>query len=76
MNDEIKAGILCFVYLIVLYIGCSLRGAVGAVIIGAGTLIFVGILYSSWLIERVEKRLYRYIDASDKNIDRAIKSNS
>jgi predicted PurR-regulated permease PerM len=55
-----------------LFIGGLIGGAVGAIIAVTATLMFAGTLYSSWLIERTEKRLRRYMKSTGEAIDREI----
>ena len=70
MSDETKAGILTVSWSIGLFIGGLIGGAVGAVIALTATLLFVGVLYSSWLIEKTERRLSRYITHTGRAIER------
>jgi predicted PurR-regulated permease PerM len=70
MTDETKAGILTGAWSIGLFIGGLIGGAVGAVIAVTATLLFVGVLYSSWLIQRTERRLARYISHTGRAIER------
>ncbi len=72
MSDETRAGILTGAWTIGMFIGALIGGAVGAVIAITSTLIFAGTLYSSWLIERTERRLNRYIKGAGESIDREI----
>lgn len=76
MSDETKAGILTGAWAIGLFIGGLIGGAIGAVIAVTVTLLFVGVLYSSWLIERTARRLTRYIKGSGEAIDREISGRS
>ena len=76
MSDETRAGILTGAWIIGMIIGGIVNGAVGAVIAIASTLIFALTLYSSWLIERTERRLSRYIKGAEKSIDREISGRS
>lgn len=70
MTDETKAGILTFAWSLGLLTGGIIGGAVGAVIAVTATLIFTGTLYSSWLIERTERRLARYITHTGEQIEK------
>ena len=72
MSDETKAGVLTAGWAIMIFIGGVINGAVGAMIAITATLIFGIVLYSSWLIQRTEKRLNRYINEASENIDREI----
>lgn len=71
LDDETKAGLLTLGWAIGLATGAMVNGATGAIIAIFSTLIFIGVLYSSWLIERVEKRLGVYVDAAGKAITKA-----
>lgn len=71
LDDESKAGLLTICWGLGLVIGIAINGGVGAAIAIFSTLIFIGVLYSSWLIERVEKRLGIYVDAAGKAITKA-----
>lgn len=71
LDDESKAGLLTLSWAAGLIIGILVNGAAGAIIAIFSTLIFVGVLYTSWLIERVEKRLGIYIDAAGRAINKA-----
>ena len=70
MSDESKAGILTGVWALGLLIGGLIGGAIGAVIAVTATLLFVGVLYSSWLIERTARRLTRYIISAGQAIEK------
>ncbi len=70
MSDESKAGILTIAWSLGLLTGGIIGGAVGAVIAVTATLIFTGTLYSSWLIERTERRLARYITHTGEQIEK------
>lgn len=70
MTDETKAGILTIAWSLGLMTGGIIGGAVGAVIAVTATLIFTGTLYSSWLIERTERRLARYITHTGEQIEK------
>lgn len=70
MSDEAKAGLLTIAFALGLAVGGLIGGAVGAIIALTDTLLFGGTLYSSWLIERTEKRLARYISHTGKAIER------
>ena len=70
MSDEGKAGMLTIAFAVGLFIGGLIGGAVGAVIAVTATLIFIGVLYSSWLIQRTERRLSRYITHTGRAIER------
>lgn len=70
MTDETKAGILTGAFAVGLFIGGLIGGAVGAVIALTATLLFVGVLYSSWLIDRTERRLARYITHTGEQIEK------
>ncbi len=70
MTDETKAGILTIAWSLGLLTGGIIGGAVGAVIAVTATLIFTGTLYSSWLIERTERRLARYITHTGEQIEK------
>lgn len=72
MSDETKAGVLTAGWAIMIFIGGVINGAIGAMIAITATLIFGIVLYSSWLIQRTEKRLNRYINGASENIDREI----
>lgn len=72
MSDETKAGVLTAGWAIGIFIGGIVNGAVGAMIAITATLVFGIVLYSSWLIQRTEKRLNRYINEASENIDREI----
>lgn len=76
MSDETKAGILTGAWAVGLFLGGLIGGAIGAVIAVTATLLFVGVLYSSWLIERTARRLSRYIKGSGEAIDREINGRS
>lgn len=71
LDDETKAGLLTLGWAIGLAAGAIVNGATGAIIAIFSTLIFIGVLYSSWLIERVEKRLGVYVNAAGKAITKA-----
>lgn len=43
----------------------------GMTLIGAATFGLAEIIYSSWLIERTERRTRRYIEAANENIKRS-----
>ena len=70
MTDETKAGILTIAWSLGLLTGGIIGGAVGAVIAVTATLIFTGTLYSSWLIDRTERRLARYITHTGEQIEK------
>lgn len=70
MTDETKAGILTVAWSLGLLTGGIIGGAVGAVIAVTATLIFIGTLYSSWLIEKTERRLARYITHTGEQIEK------
>lgn len=70
MTDETKAGILTIAWSLGLLTGGIIGGAAGAVIAVTATLIFTGTLYSSWLIERTERRLARYITHTGEQIEK------
>ena len=70
MSDESKAGILTGAWAVGLFLGGLIGGAMGAVIAVTVTLLFVGVLYSSWLIQRTERRLSRYITHTGRAIER------
>ena len=70
MTDETKAGILTIAWSLGLLTGGIIGGAVGAVIAVTASLIFTGTLYSSWLIERTERRLDRYITHAGEQIEK------
>lgn len=72
MSDETKAGVLTAGWAIMIFIGGVINGAIGAMIAITATLVFGIVLYSSWLIERTEKRLNRYISGASDSIDREI----
>lgn len=72
MSDETKAGLLTAGWAIGIFIGGVINGAIGAMIAITATLIFGIVLYSSWLIQRTEKRLNRYINGASESIDREI----
>lgn len=72
MSDETKAGVLTAGWAIGIFIGGIVNGAVGAMIAITATLVFGIVLYSSWLIQRTEKRLNRYIKEASESIDREI----
>jgi hypothetical protein len=72
MSDETKAGVLTAGWAIGIFIGGIVNGAVGAMIAITATLVFGIVLYSSWLIQRIEKRLNRYINEASESIDREI----
>jgi outer membrane lipoprotein SlyB len=70
MKDETKACILTGAWALGLLLGAMIGGGVGAVIALTATLLFVGVLYSSWLIEKTERRLSRYITHTGRAIER------
>ena len=70
MKDETKAGILTGAWALGLLLGAMIGGGVGAVIALTATVLFVGVLYSSWLIEKTERRLSRYITHTGRAIER------
>ena len=70
MSDEMKAGILTITFVLGLMLGGLIGGSIGAVIAVTATLMFGGTLYSSWLIQRTEKRLARYIEHTGKEIEK------
>lgn len=70
MSDETKAGILTGAWAVAIFIGGLINGAIGAMIAITATLVFGIVLYSSWLIQRTERRLERYINGANENIDR------
>ena len=70
MSDESKAGILTGAWAVGLFLGGLIGGAMGAVIAVTVTLLFVGVLYSSWLIQRTKRRLERYITHTGRAIER------
>ena len=69
MSDETKAGIITAVFAAGLVTGGLIGGTIGVIIALTAVLMFVGTLYSSWLIERTEKRLARYIEHTGKAIE-------
>ena len=70
MKDETKAGILTGAWALGLLLGAAIGGAAGGTIAITATLIFVGALYSSWLIEKTERRLARYITHTGEQIEK------
>lgn len=73
MSDEVKAGIVTFGYIILMFIGGSVGDTnklAGAVISIAATVAFIGILYGSWMLEQRDRREKRsreiYIDGINK----------
>lgn len=70
MSDELKAGILTGAWALGLFVGGIVNGTVGAMIAVTATLIFCTVLYSSWLIEKTERRLARYITHTGEQIEK------
>ena len=73
MSDEVKAGIVTFGYIILMFVGGSVGDTnklAGAVISIAATLAFIGILYGSWMLEQRGKREKRmreiYLDGINR----------
>lgn len=74
MSDETKAGIISGAYLGFLFLGCAIfedNKTAAFILILAATLALIGILYASWLLDRKNKRLNRYIDHVDAEIRKA-----
>lgn len=68
MSDESKASILCIAWTVTTFLCLSTGTKAGAIAAAFISGIFFIILYSSWLIERTEKRLKRYMEHADNEI--------
>lgn len=68
MSDETKASILCIVWTVTTFLCLSTGTKAGAIAAAFISGIFFIILYSSWLIERTEKRLKRYMTHANEEI--------
>lgn len=71
MSDTGKAVFLTLIYSAVVFLALGIADAkYSMVIVLFSTATFFMVLYTSWLIERVEKRLKRYVDKANTEIRR------
>ena len=68
MSDETKASILVIAWAVTTFLCLSTGTKAGAIAAAFISGIFFIILYSSWLIERTEKRLKRYMTHANEEI--------
>lgn len=70
MSDTKKAALLLICWAVLVFIGLLVvpDPKYGMTLIGAATAGLALIVYSSWLIERTEKRMKRYIKAANERL--------
>lgn len=76
MSDETKASILVIAWIVISFLCLSTGTKAGAIAAAFLTAILILIIYSSWLIERTEKRLRRYMSHADEEIRKGCEDNS
>lgn len=63
MNDTVKAALLLIGWAVLSFLALGIQnGAVAVFVISTLTFVLFLIFYSSWLIERTERRMMKYVD--------------